>query len=62
MLGLSIFAAAIWFAAAATDNTLLVTVNQFGERNIELVMWALVVPIISVGLYRWTGRGNYENS
>lgn len=56
MLGLSIFAAAIWFAAAASDNSLLVTVNQYGERNIELVMWAIVVPVIAVGLHRWTGE------
>lgn len=43
----------IWMAAAATGNSLTVTVNQFGERTPELLMWTVLVPVITVWLHRW---------
>jgi len=52
LLGCTIVLGAIWFAAAATGNSLTVTVNQYGERTPELAMWTLLVPIISVWLHR----------
>jgi len=55
LLGSTIVLAAIWMAAAATGNSLTVTVNQFGERTPELVMWTLLVPVISVWLHRRYG-------
>lgn len=55
LLGCTIVLAGIWMAAAATGNSLTVTVNQFGERTPELIMWTLVVPVISVWLHRRYG-------
>jgi len=52
LLGCTILLSAIWFAAAATGNSLTVTVNRFGERTPELIMWVLLVPVISAWLYR----------
>ncbi len=55
LLGCTIVLAGIWMAAAATGNSLTVTVNQFGERTPELIMWTVVVPVISVWLHRRYG-------
>ena len=53
LLVLSILLATVWFTAAATGNSITVTINEFGERTPELILWAIVVPIISVGLQHW---------
>lgn len=52
LLGCTIILAAIWFAAAASGNSLTVTVNEYGERTPELLMWVVVVPVIAVWLHR----------
>lgn len=54
LFAFAVILAGIWFAAAATGNEITVTVNEYGERTPELLMWAIVVPIISVGLHRWS--------
>lgn len=46
----------IWLSAAAQGDSITLTINEYGERTPELVMWAIVVPIISVGLHHWTQR------
>ncbi|WP_277540227.1 hypothetical protein [Haloarcula laminariae] len=56
LLGCTIVLAGIWMAAAATGNSLTVTVNEYGERTPELVMWTLVVPIIAYALHKWATR------
>jgi len=53
LLANTITLAGIWFAAAASGNSVLVTVNQFGERTPELVLWTVFVPVLAVALYRW---------
>lgn len=56
MLGCTILLAAIWFAAAASGNDILLTINDYGERTPELVMWAIVMPPVAVGLQHWYRR------
>jgi hypothetical protein len=53
LLGCTIVLAGIWFAAAATGNSVTVTINEFNERTPELIMWTVIVPIIAYGLHQW---------
>jgi len=52
LLGCTIVLIGIWLAAAGSGNSLTVTVNEYGERTPELLLWVVTVPIIAVWLHR----------
>lgn len=42
---------ATWAAAYTNNYQILVTVNSYGEANIELIALCVVLPLYVVGLY-----------
>lgn len=41
----------LWFAALANGGTLTIMINEFGEAGIEYVLWLIVTPLLTLGLY-----------
>ena len=42
---------AIWVSAYLHGGSVLVTINSYGEAQIELLMFLIVIPIFAVGTY-----------
>lgn len=51
MWGLSIVTNLIWWLAYIQGGKTTVYINLFSEMYVELVMWFIVLPIITVGLH-----------
>ena len=41
----------MWFVAFFNGNHVLMTINDYGEANPELVMWILILPVIFYGVF-----------
>lgn len=46
----------IWIGAYVNGNSLVVTINEYGEKYPELIIWAVVVPALTVGLHNYLSR------
>jgi hypothetical protein len=40
-----------WFVAYFNGDYVIVTINQYGEKFPELVLWIILVPIFAYGIY-----------
>ena len=49
--GLSLVTIGIWFLAFGNGGRALIRIDTYGEKYPELVLWAIVVPILTVGLH-----------
>jgi len=43
--------AATWFTALANGDTVNIRINHYGERDIELIMMIIFIPLTMVGTY-----------
>jgi len=46
----------VWFTAFANGGRTVVTINQFGEQQAELVMWGVVAVVVIIGVARYFQR------
>lgn len=50
--GLSVLLFAIWAAAYASPNrAVTISINTLGEAQLELLVWTIVVPILTLALH-----------
>lgn len=43
--------AATWFTAFANGDTVNIRINHYGERDIELIMMFIFIPLTTIGTY-----------
>ncbi|WP_436932805.1 hypothetical protein [Halosimplex halobium] len=48
---LSLLVITVWFLAAATDGGLTLTVNSYGERWVEYLLWLVLTPTLVLGMH-----------
>jgi len=48
---LATFALNLWFLASLQGGTLTISVDAFGERWAEYVLWLVLTPILVLGLH-----------
>ena len=41
----------VWFSAYQNGGSILITINASGEAQLELFMFAIVIPIFAFGTY-----------
>lgn len=55
--GCAVLVLVLWVMAYANPtDSVSVSINRFGEKYPELILWALVVPILTVGLHYYIER------
>ncbi|WP_135806343.1 hypothetical protein [Halorussus marinus] len=57
MFGLSVFAYLAWWLAFHNGGTVRIDVTAFGELWLEYLLWLVVTPLITLGLYYYVERG-----
>jgi hypothetical protein len=58
LVGFSIITFLIWWAAYLNNNRVVITINDFGEAPVELVLWLVSTPILVLGLHYIVIDGN----
>jgi hypothetical protein len=58
--GFSAILIGVWSAAYQNGGSILVTINQYGEMYLELVLFCLVVPVMLYGIWK-TGKRWYTS-
>lgn len=48
--------AALWWTAFLTDDPVLMTISEFGERYLEAALWFVVAPLMLFGMFSYLQR------
>ena len=51
MFGMTCIIAYTWFGAFFHGDRIMVTINDFGERDVELLLWFVGTPVLLYGTY-----------
>jgi hypothetical protein len=43
--------ALLWFGARAHGGSLTIMIDEFGEAEIEYLLWVVLTPFLTLGLY-----------
>jgi hypothetical protein len=43
--------AILWFGARANGGTLTIMIDEFDEAGVEYLLWLVVTPLVTLGLY-----------
>jgi hypothetical protein len=48
-MGFTVIICYVWWSAAFNHNTIIITINTYGEKNVELILGLIILPLMFYG-------------